>query len=113
MLTSRSLADLRVTVRCSGELNNRDKKRTSDNLGSNKEPNSKRLKNNNEKPKDEEEKEHPVVQSGLYATEMMTVTAHVVQQNVISSIIKSKSSKRQTSIALISRAGRHLSRLVF
>jgi hypothetical protein len=82
-------------------------KRTSDNLGSNNEPNSKRLKSNNKKPKDEEEKEHPVIQGGLCAAEMMA--AHVVRQNVIS-IIRSKSSKRQMSIALISRARRHPSR---
>jgi hypothetical protein len=101
MSTSCSVTDLRVTVRRSGRLNNGDKKRTSDNLGSNNEPNSKRLKSNNEKPKDEEEKEHRVVQSGLYAAEMMA--AYVVRQKVIS-IIRSKSSKRQMSIALISRA---------
>ena len=109
MLTSCSWADLHVTVRCSGGLNNRDKKRTSDNLGSNNEPNSKRLKSNNEKPK--EKKEHPVIQSGLYTAEMMA--AYVARQNIISSIIRSKSSKRQTSTALISRARRHPSRLVF
>jgi hypothetical protein len=97
-------------VRRSGRLNNGDKKRTSDNLGSNNEPNSKRLKSNNEKPEDEEEKEHRVVQNDLYAAEMMA--AHIVRQNVIS-IIRSKSSKRQMSIALISRARRHPSRLVF
>ena len=87
------LADICRTVRRSGRLNKGDKKRTSDNLDSSNEPNSKRLKSNNEKPKDEEEpKDHPVVQNGLYAAEMMA--AHVARQNVISSIIKSKSSNR-------------------
>jgi len=113
MSISCSLADIRVTVRCSGQLNHGDKKRTSNNLGSNNEPNSKRLKSNGEKPKDEEEpKEHPAVQNGLYAAEMMA--AHVARQNVISSIIRSKSSKRQRClIALISRARRHPFRIVF
>jgi len=89
----RSLADIHVTLRRSGRLNDGNKKRTSNNLGSNNEPNSKRLKSNNEKPKDgEEPKEHPVIQNGLYAAEMMA--AHVPRQNVISPIIRSKSSKR-------------------
>jgi len=113
MSISCSLADIRVTVRRSGRLNDGNKKRTSNNLGSNSEPNSKRLKSNNEKAKDEEEpKEPPVVQNGLYATEMMA--AHVARQNVISSIMRSKSSKRQRClIALISRARRHPLRMVF
>jgi hypothetical protein len=101
MSTSYSVADIRVTVKCSGRLDNGDRKRTSDDLDSNNEPNSKWLKSNNEKPTDEEQKDHPIVQNGLYAAEMMA--AHVARRSVVSCIIRSKSSKRQRLIALISR----------
>jgi len=103
MSTSYSVCDIRVTVKCSGRLNNGDRKRTFGDLDSNNEPSSKRLKSNNEKPTDEEEKDHPIVLNGLYAAEMMA--AHVARWSVVSCIIRSKSSKRQRYlIALISRA---------
>jgi len=102
MSTSYSVAYIRVIVKRSGQLNNGDRKHASDDLGSNNEPNSKRLKSNNEKPTDEEEKDHPIVQNGLYAGDMMA--AHVARRSVVSCIIRSKSSKRQRYlIALISR----------